>query len=129
MEEGKPLDEQPTAPDTVNTKTARYGLRPQCSLHAKLATGILALGSISFFHSHQAHADEFEGPDITDLATLEPVTADFMLLNAWQRQQLWYVQICDSQTEDLTDSDDAQWKVIKVLEHKISKKHRINEEK
>jgi Reverse transcriptase (RNA-dependent DNA polymerase) len=122
------IGKQPTAQD-IPVKKPAYALRPRRSLNAKLATGFLALGSVTFFHSHQAHAVEFEGLNIHDLPSIEPVTPDFMGLHASQRAQLRYVQACDSAMEDLADSDDAQWKVVRVLEHKITKDTRVNQQK
>ena len=37
--------------------------------------------------------------------------------------------MCDHEMEDLNDNDEAQWKVVEILEHKISKDPRIKENK
>jgi hypothetical protein len=120
--------EETTSNDVPVTKPA-YNLRPRQPLHALLAMGLVAIGAVSFFHSDQAQAVEFAGPDITNLPSIEPETFDIMLLSANNRKQLWYLQLCDNAMDDLADTDDAQWKVLKVLEHKISKKPHIKSNK
>ena len=124
-----------TARETeTKTTGTRHNLRPQQRLRNWKDIAFIRLTSTMFgFSTYQSSpwfpicgAVEASALQLESIPSIEPVMSDFLGLSAMQQCQLHYVQACDLANESFDDPDDVQWKVWKIVDHKISKQSRVD---